>query len=347
MDVYLQDGTVIATGNARQQFYDARGYGHPVEGNAIELTPVEAAHLLLRGDISAIHDEGTAHDLASFIKMVENAKFAARLAVYIDLRSRGFYLSPARDKWVEEFHSKADFVVYKRGKGPEDRDAVAYQLRVLGERETIDIAELGEYELAVADEEGEITYFKTDIPEITGTVTTDFDGTATGQLLSDRVICWEYPKSLYDPAFYGQPLIDRGETTAGLQLSIIEAAQLVAQGILSLPGGYEQIVDRGRSVEGERFDRRLQIYASLREQGVAPKTGFKFGADFRTYSQVESVNDLGHSERLIRVVPTDYAILPRDLSLDVRMAHGVRKDMVYAWVENDSVSFRVLKRLTP
>ena len=58
---------------------------------------------------------------------------------------------------------------------------------------------------------------------------------------------------------------------------------------LSVEGGAEAVADRGRAVEGERFDRRRAVYAALRESGVVPKTGFKFGADFRTYADVESV----------------------------------------------------------
>jgi len=55
-------------------------------------------------------------------------------------------------------------------------------------------------------------------------------------------------------------------------------------------------------VEGERFDRRLAVYKRLRAADAVPKTGFKFGADFRTYLDVETVEDLPHSEHLVRVV---------------------------------------------
>jgi len=83
-------------------------------------------------------------------------------------------------------------------------------------------------------------------------------------------------------------------------------------------------------VEGERFDRRLAVYKRLREADAVPKTGFKFGADFRTYLDVETVEDLPHSEHLVRVVEGDHRFSPRELSLDVRLAGGVRKEMVFA-----------------
>jgi len=45
MNGQLRDGRVEIAGNARQQFYDARGYGTPAGGNSIDVSRVEAAHL--------------------------------------------------------------------------------------------------------------------------------------------------------------------------------------------------------------------------------------------------------------------------------------------------------------
>jgi len=160
------------------------------------------------------------------------------------------------------------------------------------------------------------------------------------------VLVGDPPGALHEHAFYGQPL-DRDDDP--VQLSLVEAAHLAREGTLSLStAGADQIVERGREVEGERFDRRLQAYTSLRTAGVVPKTGFKFGADFRTYADVRSVDDLGHSELLVRVQPTDHTFEPRDLALDVRLAHGVRKTMVYALADREGVTdWLAVERLTP
>ena len=114
-------------------------------------------------------------------------------------------------------------------------------------------------------------------------------------------------------------------------------------------GNAEAVIERGREVEGDRFDRRLAVYESLRADGLVPKTGFKFGADFRTYADVESVDDLGHSELLVRVFERPHTFSPRDLALDVRLAHGVRKTMVFALVdsETEAVEWLSVSRLTP
>jgi tRNA-intron endonuclease len=108
-------------------------------------------------------------------------------------------------------------------------------------------------------------------------------------------------------------------------------------------------------VEGERFDRRLAVYRRLRAADAVPKTGYKFGADFRTYLDVETVEDLPHSEHLVRVVGPGHEFSPRELSLDVRLAGGVRKEMVFALTEvgdgrpgdGADVEWLAVDRLTP
>jgi tRNA-intron endonuclease len=325
MDATLTDGVVRAGSDARERFYDARGYGRPVGGD-LALAPVEAAHLLYRGDLDSVDGMGFRAFLAS-AAVPETA-----VLVYKDLRDRGFYLSPARERWVADRDTTGpvDFVVYPRGKGPWDDD-VAYRVAVVGEREPVPAADLGEVVVAVVDEESEITYLETDRPTVSGSSGVALPDGVAGNLLADRVFCWGSPASLYERGFYGQRLDGQGGDV--LQLSLVEAAYLARRGALAVEGGPGAVVERGREVEGDRFDRRLRAYTALRERGVVPKTGFKFGADFRTYADVESVADLGHSEWLVRVLAAGHAFAPRDLALDVRLAHGVRKEMVFALVE--------------
>ena len=337
--------TVHLDGNARERFYDSRGYGVP-DGAALELAPVEAAHLLWREDIDAIDGR----DLQAYL--AGDPGLAVRFLVYKDLRNRGFYLAPA-ERWFDEPPAGVDFAVFPRGEGPWG-DAVEYRVRVVGERDDVPVSALGDATLAVVDEESEITYLGTSTTEVTGSSATDLPSGVPATLLGDRVAVPDAPDALYERAFYGQPLDhnDGGD----LQLSLLEAAHLAGD-VLALDR--EAVVERGHEVEGERFDRRLRVYTTLRERGVVPKTGFKFGADFRTYADVESVDDLGHSELLVRVLPSDHVFAPRDLALDVRLAHGVRKTMVYAVVggeglrpsgsrtESDEIEWVAVERLTP
>jgi tRNA-intron endonuclease len=326
-------GEVVRLGpEGRERFYDSRGYGRPQDGDLL-LSPVEAAHLLYRGDLKTVDG----HDFSEFFASVD----AAHFLVYKDLRDRGFYLSPARKGWVDD-PDGVDFVVYPRGAGPWD-DTVEHRVRVVAEGASVPAAALGNVVLAVVDEESELTYLETTTPALEGTSHTDLDWTADATLLDGRALVWAPPIGLHEQGFYGQPL---DNTKTALQLSLVEAAYLAEEGVLRFEGGYDAVVNRGRAVEGDRFERRLAVYAALRARGVVPKTGFKFGADFRTYATVDSIEDLGHSERLVRVLPADHVFAPRDLSLDVRLAHGVRKEMTFALID-EGVHWLAVRRLTP
>ncbi|WP_049982984.1 tRNA-intron lyase [Halorubrum sp. BV1] len=350
---HLRGDSVRVGGDARQRFYDSRGYGRPLSGDEIALSRVEAAHLLFRGDLSGVSltEDGDSVGFERFF--VESAaaadRFAVRYLVYADLRDRGFYLSPAREPWPGGDAAVADavdFVAYERGSTP-DTGNVKYPVQVVGERESLPAAGLAGRTLAVVDEESDITYFAADDGAITGETAYEPPERVTGVLLADRVVVWDAPADLYERGFYGQPLTGRAAAVDdALQLSLVEAAALASDGRLVLSASVDDdgsdtpepvpadpaaaIVARGRDVEGARFDRRLAAYRSLREADAVPKTGFKFGADFRTYLDVETVEDLPHSEHLVRVVDPDHRFSPRELSLDVRLAGGVRKEMVFA-----------------
>ncbi|ELZ39869.1 tRNA-intron lyase [Halorubrum tebenquichense] len=353
---HLRDDTVRVGGDARQRFYDGRGYGRPLDGDEIALSRVEAAHLLFRGDLSGIALSENADPVGFERFFVASAaaadRFAVRFLVYSDLRDRGFYLSPAREPWPggrDAPGDAVDFVAYERGETP-DTGNVKYPIQVVGERESIAASGLAGRTLAVVDEESDITYFAAESAPIEGSTDYEPPSDLTGVLLADRVVVWDAPVDLHEHGFYGQPLTGRAADVEGaLQLSLVEAASLAAEGRLSVSETNEvtgakdvdadggspddaaaRVVARGRDVEGERFDRRLAAYERLRAADAVPKTGFKFGADFRTYLDVETVEDLPHSEHLVRVVEPDHRFSPRELSLDVRLAGGVRKEMVFA-----------------
>ncbi|MFC5279759.1 tRNA-intron lyase [Halorubrum rubrum] len=373
----LRGDAVHVGGDARQRFYDSRGYGRPVGGNAIELSRVETAHLLFRGDLAGVRLASGADPVGFERFFVDSAaatdRFAVRYLVYADLRDRGFYLSPAREPWPggrADVPDAVDVVAYERGSTPDAGD-VRYLVRVVGERESVPAAGVAGQTLAVVDEESDITYFEAGRPDLAGSTDYDPPDDLTGVLLSDRVAVWGAPPDLYERGFYGQPLTGRAAAVEGIvQLSLVEAASLAADGSLSLSevvddGGRDAdeesasaaaaVVARGRAVEGDRFDRRLAAYRDLRERRAVPKTGFKFGADFRTYLDVETVEDLPHSEHLVRVIAPDHAFAPRELSLDVRLAGGVRKELLFALVDDGAagggsdagIEWLSVGRLTP
>ena len=397
----LRGESVHVGGDARQRFHDSRGYGRPLDGNAIALSRVETAHLLFRGDLAGVTlgDGSGAADPVGFRRFVADSAtaldgFLIRYLVYADLRDRGFYLSPAREPWPggrADVPDAVDFVAYERGSTPRE-GAVEHLVRVVGERESIPVDGLSGQTLAVVDEESDITYFGAETADVTGATRYDPPSTLTGELVGDRVVLWDAPDALYERGFYGQRLTGRAAAVEGvLQLSLLEAASLAADGVLRLTdstsgvdaasgvdvvdgtdaaaadsshsadpaAAVAAILDRGQAVEGDRFDRRLAVYRALRARQTVPKTGFKFGADFRTYRDVDTVDDLPHSAHLVRVVRPSHRFTPRELSLDVRLAGGVRKELVFAVVDeegarqrgesvtDDAIRWLSVGRLTP
>lgn len=351
MEASEVDGVVRAGPAARERFYDARGYGWPDEGDLV-LAPVEAAHLLYRGDLTAVDGRG----FRSFLSSA--AVSAVALQVYMDLRDRGFYLSPLSLPRPSDWPSNVvDFEVYPRGSGPWD-DETAYLVRSVSERDAVPSSvvdalaslqtEAGSGPpglLAIVDEESELTYFGCDRHRPTGTTDHALPTNLEATLLHERVLVPDPPPVLHERAFFGQRF---GAGEGDLHLSLVEGAHLAARDVLSIDAGGAGLLERGRDVEGDRFDRRLTVYDALRAAGVVPKTGFKFGADFRTYASVETIDDLGHSELLVRVLPADHVFEPRDLALDVRLAHGVRKRMVFALADDaDVADWLAVDRVTP
>jgi tRNA-intron endonuclease len=353
MNGTLRDGVVHLSGNARQQFYDSGGYGRPAGGSDLVLAPVEAAHLLYRGDLDAVVDEegdparaggsseGMALDFRSFLTRTDAV---LSFVVYKDLRDRGFYLSPAREGWVDD-PDDADFVVYPRGKGPAD-DEIAYRLHVVGERSPLPAATIDGHVLAVVDEDGELTYFGTEWLSPSGTADPALPDALDTTLMGDRMLVWDPPERLYETGFFGQRLAGRNADSGPLQLSLLEAAYLADCDVLET--SVAEIATHAEEVEGERFTRRYVAYKALREAGTVPKSGFKFGADFRVYEEFDGVERLGHSDKLVRVAPPDHEFLPRELSLDVRLAGGVRKRMVFALTaRSGEIDWLCVERITP
>jgi tRNA-intron endonuclease len=168
-------------------------------------------------------------------------------------------------------------------------------------------------------------------------------------LLDDRVLVPTPASEPYERGFYGHPL---GEDR--YWLSLTEAAHLAERGLLDLAGDsgppVDAIVDRGHDLAGAAFDRNRAVYSALRERDVVPKSGYKFGADFRTYPELTSVEELGHSESLVVSLPPDATLSPQELSLYVRLAGGVRKRTVFALTDGDrdtTPAWRSATRLTP
>ena len=88
---------------------------------------------------------------------------------------------------------------------------------------------------------------------------------------------------------------------------------------------------------------RLRAYEDLTARGVISKTGFKYGAHFRAY---EGDPEVHHAKYLVHVVPKGHRGAWPEISRAVRLAHGVKKQILFGEV-GDGVRYVKLERVRP
>ncbi len=343
----LSGEKVLLGKEATEELYEQGSFGRPVE-RGLELTLVEAAYLLDRGRIR-VRLEGKDLDFRSLFETATamEAGFEFRYVVYKDLRERGYYVQPG----------VTDFRVYPRGGRPGKTPAEFY-VQVISERHPVPLKELVEptrvarqmrkrLMLAIVDEESDITFYEARERGLSGEMKVDApEGTAT--LLEDRVVLWDPESSqlLHEEGFYGKPVGGR------LQLSLVESAYLLEKGVLDVvdrsgtPLSTEEFNRRARLVEDD-FDMKRRVYRDLRDRDLVVKTGFKFGSHFRVYKKVEGSKKVPHSEYLVHSVPEDHVFHLPVVSRAVRLAHSVRKQMVFAYQKDGEVRYLEIRRLKP
>ncbi len=131
-----------------------------------------------------------------------------------------------------------------------------------------------------------------------------------------------------------------------LHLSLVEAAYLLEKGRL-------RITRDGRSLSAEELLgqeegllTRYAVYRDLRERGYVVRTGFKFGAHFRVYERGTYPKE--HSRYLVHAVREDDGVSFTELARAVRLAHSVRKRLLFAVVDDEGdVTYYGVERLTP
>lgn len=343
----LSGEKVLLGKDATEELYEQGSFGRPVSGG-LELTLVEAAYLLDRGRI-AVRLDGKDLDFRSLFERATamEAGFEFRYVVYKDLRERGYYVQPG----------VTDFRVYPRGGKPGKTPAEFY-VQVISERHPVSLKELVEpariakqmrkrLMLAIVDEESDITFYEARERGLKGDMKVEAHG-GTATLLEDRVMLWDPAASelLHEMGFYGKPVGGR------LQLSLVESAYLLDKGMIEVvdrsgaPLDLEEFERRARLIESD-FNMKRRVYRDLRDRNLVVKTGFKFGSHFRVYKRVEGSKKVPHSEYLVHSVPDDYVFHLPVVSRAVRLAHSVRKQMVFAYPDEGEVKYLEIKRLKP
>lgn len=335
MEGRREEGAILVGGDAATQLYGSRGIGRPAGGGTVALTWVEAAYALARGDIDGV--DGA--DARRFFADAPDDGALTRFIAYRDLRGRGYYVATAYAPGEDPPATGPALLVRPRGAEPTG-DEVAYRLHVRPEYDHLTPADLEPGTLAIVDDEAEVTYVAVGSPSPSGSWRGEEVPRAEGALAADRVLVFDPPPGLHEAHYFGQPL-DDGSI---LGLNLLEADYLASRGRLELaadPG------ERGRAIDGDAFERRREVYGRLRDAGAVPRSGLKFGADFRVYGAVPTDDEPGHSTELVEVVAPTRRIPLRSIARAVRLATGVRKSYRIASVDGATVRWRSIERLTP
>ncbi len=346
----LREGRVTVDDPAEASALYNRGYfGTPQPGGGLELSPLEAVYLV-EAERLEVRRRGRPVSLGELFRVAGSGQeaFEIRYLVYRDLRQRGYVVEP--QDGVVDFH------VLPRGGAPRKTPSL-YWVRALSERAVFDLAELLQRAeeagsvrktllLGLVDEESDVTYYAVreasprghlPVPKAAAPVVAYFQG--------DRAVVLDESdaKALHDAGYFGR-LVGRR-----LQLSLLETAFLLKAHCLEVRNadtdrriGLERLLKEAKAVQPD-FALRLRAYEDLTARGVISKTGFKYGAHFRAY---EGDPEIHHAKYLVHVVPKGHTGAWPEISRAVRLAHGVKKQILFGEVGED-VRYVKLERVRP
>ena len=338
---------LIRDGRDASQIYNKGYYGTPQSGGSLKLNLIEVA-LLLELDKIAVVRDGKAITLPELVNLATKIypEFEIKYIVYRDLRQRGY---------IVKLSQVLDFEVFPRGGIPK-KTASQFYVSAESERAKFSIEEIErkvgiaenegkELLIAIVDEEGDLTYYTVSKAEPKGEIKGEEMLSGEAFLLEDRVMVWDkdLAEQLQRLEFFGK-LIGKG-----LQLSLVEATYLMEHGVLEVKDAksnkkvsLRQFKSRARRIQPD-LSLRLKVYKDMKKKGMVVKTGFKYGTYFRVY---EGDPDTCHSRYLVHAVPKGFECTWPEISRAVRLAHGVRKEMLFAKV-NRKVKYIEMGRLRP
>jgi tRNA-intron endonuclease len=321
------EGDTVRLGPEGLSLYEQGGYGRPGK-KGLALSPHEALYLVHRQKIQ-IPD----HTFDSLLSLFSREPgFLRTFLVYRDLRERGYAVQPGPH----------DFRVYRRGERSGTGES-RYLVRVLSERDLVHFEEMGKeattsrhmrkaFILAVVDDEDELTYYEVRTPSLPAETPVPVPSGITIALVGTHAMITS-PPPLVEQGWYGKKFdADR------VILPGVEAYFLSVWGPCTLSRGEEPVTSAEylvQSSEGDpEFHAKVQVYTDLRKRGYVPRTGYKFGHHFRVYRPQKS-----HSELLVQAIGQAETLPMNLISRSVRLAHSVKKKMLFACVYAESIQY--------
>lgn len=317
-----------------QALYDQGGYGRR-NGNALLFAPHEALYLVQRGKIVV---EGYDFD-ALLAVFGQQPNLVRSYLVYRDIRERGYAIQTGPH----------DFRIFRRGQRPGKGESL-YLVRVVSERDPIRFQDLIQevttahnlrklYVLAVVDDEDEITYYEVKLQQLSLRSQPPRYPAIRGTLIGKSVLARIPSGSVFEQSWLGSRL---DETR--VLFSLLETYYLLTESVLA-------VEEKGKDLEAEEifvracdgdpeFVYKTAVYSHLRNLGYIPKTGYKFGHHFRVYSGQRS-----HSEMLVHAIEQGTSLPMSTVSRSVRLAHSVKKKMLFACVHTTGIQYTEFARV--
>jgi tRNA-intron endonuclease len=332
------------------QIHNKGFYGVPQSGGSLKLDLMEATYLV-ESERLEISTDGKSLATSDLLRLAHKLSegFEVRYLVYRELRQRGYV--------VKMGQHPLDFRVFPRGGSP-NKTPSKWWVSAISERSTFDLGKLLEdldrttdvrknLLLAIVDEESDVTYYEVKRVHPKGKLDAiDLTKSVDGILMADRVLIpdKQSASAIHSGHFFGKLI---GPT---LQLSLIEASFLVELGVLKLKDAktnrevsLASLKKRSRILQPD-FDLRLAAFKDMKGKHLVVKTGFKYGSHFRAY---EGDPGRQHARYLVHAVPKDYTAMWPEVSRAVRLAHGVKKEILLGRVSDEDVEYVSLNRYRP
>lgn len=333
---YIEGDKVLVKDQSEASRIYNKGYHGVPSKDGLTLSLLEAIYLVEAGRIEVVCGGACGFEASTLEGLLtqairSEARFELRYTVYRDLRERGFVVRPS----TTDDH---DLDLFERGQGP-SKGVTFVRVTCMSEREPFEGPRLWDLAtevrkgdrqnmLAIMDEEGDVTYYEMRVVDMAGRDRHSPPAGIEAVMFDDKVmVMGGMAEALGGKGNYGKMV------GKNLQISLLETAHLIEDGQLSLRNARTgKAINKNtfmkRAVQSQPdLPQRLRIYRDLRKRKMVVKTGFKYGTHFRVY---EGDPEKGHARYLVHVVPSDFRSTWPEVSRAVRLAHGVRKDLVLA-----------------
>jgi tRNA-intron endonuclease len=322
------EGSSVILGPDGVALHEQGGFGR-VERTGLRLAPEEALYLVHRQKLEV---EG--HPFEALLSAFADRPGLFRsYLVYRDIRERGYAVQPGLDHYR----------LFRRGERP-GTGRSRLLVRVLSERDLVDFEVIGsevetsghmrkDHVLAVVDDEGELTYYGVKVTDLPGVSPSPSSPPIEGHIIGSTVILPAPVPAQVRDAWFGTPLDDER-----VVLSPVEALYLMRRGTLALSNGAapfsaDRFLEAALPQDTELAE-KAAVYADLRDRGYIPRTGYKFGHHFRVYT-----GDRSHSDLLVHAIPPGQTLSVSVISRSVRLAHSVKKKMLFACVHPSGIRY--------